>query len=54
VFKVLVFILLFIIAIFFFSLVFVYRLLLKPFNASKHDGKKKKMKNVNSIEEKDV
>ena len=52
--KVFVFILFFIIAIFFFSLFFVYRLLLKPFNAIKRDSKKKNMKNVSSIEEKDV
>ena len=52
--KVFVFILFFIIAIFFFSLFFICRLLLKPFNANKNDGKKNNMKNVSSIEEKDV
>ncbi|WP_236870271.1 hypothetical protein [Candidatus Bandiella numerosa] len=52
-FKVFIFILFLIVVVFFFALVFAYKLLLKPFSINKNGIRKDKIKNVNSIEERD-
>ncbi len=53
-FKVFIFILFLIVVVFFFALVFIYRLLLKPFSVNKSGTGKGIIKNVSSITESSV